>query len=247
MLKTLIADDESHARKLIVALLANEPDVQLLAESADGVNALACIRELEPDLVFMDIKMPGLSGLQVSRLLQAEHPPYIIFTTAYAEHALDAFAVDAVDYLLKPIDDERFRQALAKARNRLTQSAVAASANVPASISNRIAIKDGLRLHFFKTADIAYVKADGNYLHIHATDGKQTLIRGRLRDLEQQLGAAHFVRISRSVLLNLEQVVEMKPQQHGDCEFVLRSAERFLSGITYRDNVRRLLTEFSHS
>ncbi|MGH8378222.1 MAG: LytR/AlgR family response regulator transcription factor, partial [Gammaproteobacteria bacterium] len=112
MIKVLVVDDEPLARKRVTSLVSREQDLQLIGESGDGLDALAKIRELGPDLLFLDIKMPGLSGLELSRSLRAEKPPYIIFTTAYGQYAVDAFAVDAIDYLVKPFDRERFRHAI---------------------------------------------------------------------------------------------------------------------------------------
>ncbi len=260
MIKVLIADDEPLARKRIRDLMRHEQDLLLAGESGDGMDALAKVKQLSPDLVFLDIKMPGLSGLQLSRLLQADQPPYIIFTTAYGEHALEAFAVDAVDYLLKPFDKERFRQALDKIRTRLAHNAPVTTASgslhqampftPPAPIpslapraSGRITVKDGSRLKFLNLEDITYMESEGDYLHIYTASGQRAMIRERVRHMAQRLEGWTFVRINRSVILNLDYVKEMKPRQRGDYEFLLRTGERFASGITYRSAVRRLLAD----
>lgn len=260
MIKTLIIDDEPPARRRIRDLLASETDIQIVGESGDGLDAHEKIRALDPDLLFLDIKMPGLSGLQLSRLLREGKVPCIIFTTAYSEHAVDAFALEAVDYLLKPFDKERFRQALAKARSRMSAAPPSAAdmermvqrlsewtAELPAHPPGRLAVKDGTRLRFFNLPDISHLRSDGDYLHIHVAGGEHAMIRERMRDMEQRLKTCHFVRISRSVLINFDHVKEMKPTSHGDYEFVLRGGERLASGKTYRDTVRQLLTRIRES
>lgn len=236
-------------------LLRDESDMQIVAESGDGLDAHEKVRALEPDVLFLDIKMPGLSGLQLSHLLQTQKSPYIIFTTAYTEHAVDAFNVDAVDYLMKPFDKQRFREALAKARKRLAGAAPSAAelgdifrqlsglaAELPTRVPERIAVKDGTHLKFLVLRDITHMQSDGDYLHIHTTNGERTMIRERMRDMQQRLSSARFIRISRSLLINIDHIREMRPTAHGDYEFTLPAGERLASGKTYRETVRTLLT-----
>jgi two-component system, LytTR family, response regulator len=231
--------------------------MQIVAESGDGLDALEKVRELEPDCLFLDIKMPGLSGLELSRLLRNGKPPYIIFTTAYSEHAVAAFDVDAVDYLMKPFDKQRFHEALGRLRKRLAGIAPSAAdlerliqqlaglhTEPPASVPERIAIKDGTHLKFLVLRDISHMQSDGDYLHIHTMNGEHAMIRERMRDMQQRLVHGAFVRISRSVLINFDHVKEMKPTDRGDYEFILQSGQRLASGKTYRDAIRKLLTRF---
>lgn len=253
MIKVLVIDDEPQARKRILDLLRGEPELKVVGESEDGQDALDCIRVLQPDLLFLDIRIPGLSGLELGRLIADNKPPYIIFTTAYGEHALEAFAVDAVDYLLKPFDEERFQEALHKARQRIASGTAPTRADLErwtqtlaefsSGAPERLVVKDGTRVKFLNLRDIAYVHADGDYLQIHSSNGEHCMIRERLRDMELRLAARRFLRVSRSVLLNLDFVKELKPHQNGDYEFALHNGERFLSGPTYRETVRRLLTK----
>ncbi|MGH8371688.1 MAG: LytR/AlgR family response regulator transcription factor [Gammaproteobacteria bacterium] len=252
----MIVDDEPLARKRVRDLLHDETDVQIVAESGDGLDAHEKVRVLAPDILFLDIRMPGLSGLELSRLLQNDKPPYIIFTTAYSEHALAAFDVDAVDYLMKPFDRQRLHEALNRARKRLAGSGPSAAdlqrlvqqlsvltVDSSTHASERLAVKDGTHLKFLTLRDITHMHSDGDYLHIHTANGDHTLIRERIRDMQQRLARAAFVRISRSVLVNLDHVREMRPTTHGDYEFILANGERLSSGKTYRDTVRALLAQ----
>ena len=256
MIKTLIVDDEPLARKRIRDLLAGEKDFEIVGEGGDGLDAYEKVRDLEPDLLFLDIKMPGLSGLQLSRMLRAGKMPFIIFTTAYSEHAVEAFGLEAVDYLMKPFDQERFHQALVKARSRVAGPAPNAgewqqiiqrlselTAGLPAQPAERLSVKDGTRLKFFNLGDITHIHSDGDYLHIHTLGGERAMIRERMHTMEERLAGGRFLRISRSALINLDRVKEMRPTAHGDYEFILPGCEPLISGKTYRETVRRLLTQ----
>jgi two-component system LytT family response regulator len=257
LIRVLVVDDEPHARARIVDLLRGEADLTVVGESEDGQDALARIRELRPELLYLDIRMPGLSGLELSRLIAAEKPPYIIFTTAYGEHALAAFGVDAVDYLLKPFDEERFREALQKARQRilsgiaptqadvqrLTRNLAELNERLDARIPERLMVKDGPLIKFLLLRNITHMHADGDYVQIYMSNGEHSMIRDLLRDMERRVSGQRFFRVSRSVLLNLDFVREMKPHQSGDYEFVLQNGKRFVSGPTHRAAVRQLLAE----
>lgn len=249
IIKIIIIDDEPLARQRIRDLLQSEPDMHIVAESGDGLDAHAKIREFEPDIVFLDIKMPGLSGLELGELLKSGVAPSIIFTTAYSEHAVDAFGLDAVDYLMKPFDRQRFREALGKARNRLAAAPrIADVERIVDRLSGltdhpqqRLAVKDGTHIKFFVLRDITHIQSDGDYLHIHTVTGEHAMIRERMRDMQQRLISSSFVRINRSILVNFDHVREMKPASHGDYELLLSGGARFTSGATYRDTIRGLL------
>jgi two-component system LytT family response regulator len=241
------------------SLIREEADLELVGESGDGVDALAKIRDLRPELVFLDIKLPGMSGLELSRILRGDRSPYIVFTTAYSQYAPDAFNVDACDYLMKPFDVSRFREAVDKVRARLQSSGVTRSdtsvADLVAKLSGiaetlgagkpqRLGVKDGSKVKLMDLAEVTFIKADGDYLQIFKTDGSHALVRERMTNLMQRIGNAGFIRISRSVTVNLDYLSELKPHQRGDYEFVMKSGERFISGPTYRDTVRDLLARF---
>lgn len=258
MIKALVVDDEPLARKRLISLIGDEPDLQLVGESGDGVDALAKIEAFGPELLFLDIKLPGMSGLELSRSLHSERPPYIVFTTAYPQYAVDAFSMDAVDYLLKPFDRTRFAQALAKARERLHNPQPiehgtgldtllgqlnALTAGLTGRSAGRLAIKDGSRFKFLELADITHIQADGDYLHVHTVNGERSMIRERMQQLERRLAGGSFVRVSRSVMLNLRHLKEMKPKQRGDYEFAMKNGEHFASGTTYRSVVKKLIAD----
>lgn len=258
VIKVLVVDDEPLARKRLTNLITHETDLALVGESGDGVDALAKIEALGPELLFLDIKMPGMSGLELGRSLRSEKPPYIIFTTAYTQYAVDAFSVDAVDYLLKPFDRERFHHAVDKARERLKDpTPISSGSNFDALLARlselatglsgqsagRLAIKDGTRYKFLELADITHVHADGDYLNVHTVNGERSMIRERMQEMERRLANGSFVRVSRSVMLNLRHLKEMKPRQRGDYEFILKNGEHFASGTTYRSAIKKLIAE----
>lgn len=255
VITAMIVDDEPLARKRVRDLLRAETDIQIVAESGDGFDARTKLQQLRPDILFLDIKMPGLSGLELARLLKDHQAPCIIFTTAYSEHALDAFDLDAVDYLMKPFDRQRFVEALTRARNRLAASSrnngeverivrqlSGLSAELPERSKDRLAVKDGTHIKFFILRDISYLQSDGDYLHVYTVTGEHAMTRERMRDMEQRLSKSRFVRISRSLLINFEHVKEMKPSTHGDYEFLLPDGKSFVSGKTYREAIRNLLS-----
>jgi two-component system, LytTR family, response regulator len=256
MIRVLIVDDEPHARQKLSQLIQTAGDLELLGNCKNGVEALAAIRKQRPDLVFLDIQMPELGGFEVLKSL-GDKPPYVIFTTAYSEYAAQAFEVEAVDYLLKPFDITRFERALSRAR-RLIGGGGEATAAEPgvdfgrlASLLDkrlgkaRILVKVGSGIRPMDLAGIFYVESEGDYLLL-AVAGEKLRIRERMKDIEEQVSDAGFVRIHRSVLVNLEHVREMKPKKHGDYEFLMADGARFVSGATYRGNVRRILEQRTH-
>lgn len=248
LIRVLVVDDEPPARNRIKSLIKDHADLVLVGESGDGADALHKVDELTPDLLFLDIRMPGMTGLELGRALRGDRRPYIVFTTAYDEYAVDAFNVDAVDYLVKPFDKARFREALGRVRSRF---AAGAPVSVPelekllerlaAQGPERLAVKDGTRLRLLDLPEITYVQADGDYLDIHMTGGDHFLVRERFGSLERRIPAESFVRISRSVLLNIRYVNEIRAGDRANYIFGLKSGERFVSGTTYRDTVRALV------
>ena len=248
LIRVLVVDDEPPARNRIKSLIKEHADLVLVGESGDGVDALHKVGELAPDLVFLDIRMPGMTGLELGRALRGDKRPYIVFTTAYDEYAVDAFSVDAVDYLVKPFDKARFREALGRVRSRFATGAPPPTPELgkllerlAAQGPERLAVKDGTRLRLLDLPEITYVQADGDYLDIHMAGGEHLLVRERMGGLEQRIPAESFVRISRSVMLNIRHVSEIRPGERANYVFSLKSGERFVSGTTYRDAVRSLV------
>jgi two-component system LytT family response regulator len=257
MIRVLIVDDEPHARQKLTQLVQTTGDLELLGTCNNGVEALAAIRKQQPDLVFLDIQMPELGGFEVLKSL-GDGRPYVIFTTAHSEYAAQAFEVEAVDYLLKPFDITRFERALGRARRLIGGGDAAPAASEPnpefdrlASLldrrlgKTRLLVKVGSGIRPVHVAGIFYVESEGDYLHV-AIAGERLRIRERMKDIEEQVGDAGFVRIHRSVLVNLEHVREMKPKKHGDYEFLMADGARFVSGATYRGNVRNILERRAH-
>ena len=201
-MRVIIVDDEDLARGLVREFLGSHTDIEIVAECANGFDAVKAITELDPDLVFLDIQMPKLNGFEVVEL--AGRKARYIFVTAYDQYALKAFEVHAVDYLLKPYSQKRFDEALAHARTSLggALEAVISEAQARSKPLGRVLIRDGAKVHVIGVDKIDYIEAQDDYVQIHA-DGKGYLKNQRLAELESQLDADAFVRIHRSYILNL--------------------------------------------
>jgi two-component system, LytTR family, response regulator len=235
-LRVLIADDEPPARARVRRFLADEPDVLAIHEAWDGPTTLRVIREAAPDIVFLDITMPGMSGIDIAESLPAGAGPHIIFVTAHDDFAVRAFDVPAVDFLLKPFDDKRFRRALDRARKTLTLQRstddVARLARLVHRLGaparphlERILVEDGHRRTIIAFADVDRVEADRNYVLLH-TGRAVHRVRGTITDLEAQLDPAQFARVSRGTIVALKSVAHLEPAGHGDYDITLRDGVR---------------------
>ena len=243
-----IVDDEPLARERIRTLLTTEPDIEVIAECASGADALAAFRTRTPDLVFLDVQMPELDGFALLRELSPPLP-VVIFATAFDEHAVAAFEVHALDYLLKPFKPARFRAALARAREQLAKKSdgdttcrllalLEARPKGPAHLA-RLAVRDRDRIRFIKTTDIDWLEASGNYVVIHT--GKENLImRETLAALEAQLSPEDFFRLSRSALVRLDRVKEVEPTFNDEHVVVLATGARLPLTRGLRDLQARL-------
>ena len=221
-LRAILVDDEALARDLLREHLARHPDVKILAECANGLDAVKAIGELAPDLVFLDIRMPGLDGFEVLELLpkREDGGPAVVFVTAYDEFALKAFDANAVDYLLKPFDRARFEAALERARRRRgLPPAAAAAARGPGPLA-RVVVKDGATITILPVASIEWVKAEDDYVLLRAR-GRNHLKQETLATLEAQLPAERFVRIHRSYVLALDRLDRLRPTPTGGQEALL--------------------------
>jgi two-component system LytT family response regulator len=228
MIRALIVDDEEPARAKLRRWLGPEPDIEIAGEFADGLSAAHSIMTGSPDVIFLDIQMPGLSGLQVAAQLEPGTAPLVVFVTAFDAHALAAFDLNAVDYLLKPYDEERFRRALDRVRERFQapeyrQSAIRV-AREQTGVSDRLLVPTGDELRMIDSAGIHSLEADDNYVKVH-TAGHTYLLRRTLRDLLQQLGEQRFVRIHKSVAVNIAEIDALTPLFKGDYELRLRSGK----------------------
>ncbi|HEY1990840.1 MAG TPA: LytTR family DNA-binding domain-containing protein [Gammaproteobacteria bacterium] len=252
MIKVLVVDDEPHARQKLVRFIDMEPDLKLAGVCQNGLELVEKVRELHPDLLFLDVQMPELSGFEALERMDREHRPYVIFTTAYSEYGAQAFEVEAVDYLLKPFDAGRFERAVNRARRLFERQARVGSDAVARQVEaalerrlgrRRLMVKVGTAIRPLDPGEILYLRSAGDYLKLKLP-AEELRIRERMKDIEEQLAdAGVFVRIHRSALVNLAHVREMKPKQHGDYEFRMSDGMRLVSGATYRANVRRLLEQ----
>lgn len=213
-IRAVIVDDEELARQIVREMLKPYADIEIMAECANGFDAVRTISELKPDLVFLDIQMPKLDGFEVLELIGRDFA--VIFATAYDEHALRAFEVHAVDYLLKPFRAERFDAALKRARERIGQKLpaqpeqLAAAARAPGQYAERIVVKDGTRVQIIPVAKLDYVEAQDDYIAL-ASAGKKYLKQQTISSLEASLDPNTFVRIHRSCIVNLERVTRLEP------------------------------------
>jgi len=252
VIRVLVIDDEPHARLKLAQFIERTPDLELVGVCQNGREALAAIRARRPDLMFLDIQMPEMDGFAMLEALKGEKLPYLVFTTAYSEHAARAFEVEAVDYLLKPFDQSRFERAVDRARRLMeAHPGLAPAADVAEQLSKlldrhlgkaRILVKVGNAIRPLDPAAILYAQAEGDYLRLVLRE-EELRIRERMKDIEEQVADAGFVRIHRSVLVNLDHVKEMKPKKHGDYEFRMADGVSFVSGSTYRGNVKRILEQ----
>ena len=245
-IRALIADDEPLARKGVLAMLKAETDIEVIGESADGLETVAAIQEKSPDLVFLDVQMPGLDGFGVIEHVGVERMPVVIFVTAYDLHALRAFQVHAIDYLLKPLEAERFHVALGRARALLQQhefseinqklTSLLHTLRANRAYPERFVIKSLGSIEVVKVDDIHWVEAEGDYVRLHA-NGKSYLMREKISALENQLDPATFVRIHRSIIVRIDRIAALKPQSNSDHEVVLRDGRRLSLSRTYHDRV----------
>ena len=252
-IRTLIVDDEPIAREKLRTLLSREPDIELVGEGGDGAVAIESILRLEPDLVFLDVQMPEIDGFDVIDAIGPGHVPVVVFVTAPDTHAQGAFERHALDYLLKPFDQERLAASLARARNELRRDGAGESLRrgIQALLADlraerrwltRIVVKERGRVHFVGAAQIDWIEAAGNYLTLHAR-GEQHLVRETMRALEQRLDPARFLRVHRSAIVNVERIVELRPGPHGDLVVVLAGGVELSASRGYSDRLRERMNE----
>jgi two-component system LytT family response regulator len=264
--RVLIVDDEPLAREGIRLLLERDPEIEVVGECADGAEAVRAALEHEPDLLLLDVQMPEMDGFQVLRALPEEQLPVVIFITAYDHYALKAFEVHALDYLLKPFDDERFERALARAKAQLRRDQIgelsrnlaallgaydAMQARVggavtragPAATSSylsRLVVKSGGRIVFLDAADVDWIEAADYYVRLH-TGGKTHLLRESMAALEAKLDPARFARIHRSAIVNLDRVRELQPWFRGQHAVILKDGTRLTLSRSLRSRLEELL------
>ena len=254
-IRTVIADDEELARRGLRALSQRCEDLELICECANGQEAVDAIRRHRPDLVFLDVQMPGKTGFDVISALADAQRPHVVFVTAYDKFALRAFEVHALDYLLKPVNEDRFDAAVARVQeamshvtdNAIVQRVRQAAANLKVAISpskgpavDRLPIKVNGRIMVIRVADIDWIEADGDYVSVHV-GGKTWLMRETIAAVELRLALSGFVRIHRSTLVNAERVKELQPQDKGEYTVILNDGTELKLTRNYRTSVERLV------
>lgn len=254
-LRTLIVDDEPLARERVRMMLGMHDDVAVIGEVGDGQQAVEAIRDQHPDLVFLDVQMPGLDGFGVLRELEGEDLPHVVFVTAYDQYALKAFDVHALDYVLKPFNAERFGQALQRARAAITTRhegesvvdrdhlrSLVASLTAEQREKQRIVVKSSGRVFFVKVDDIDWIEAEGNYVRLHM--GAQShLLRETMKGMESVLDAGQFIRIHRSTIVNADRIRELQPLFHGEYAVILRDGTRLVASRGPDNRLKKLLAE----
>jgi len=235
-LQILVVDDEEWARSNVTALLRRDADIGSIAECGSGAAAIEAIRKSNPDVVFLDVQMPECDGFDVLEMLGSDLPPVIIFVTAYDHYALRAFEAGALDYLLKPFDDARFRRALQRAKDRL------ASSGQQQQRPQRLVVKTPGQLLFVNAADVDWIEAAGYYACLHVGNSTH-ILRRTLLELERDLGDDKFIRIHRSIIVNLERIGGLELRESGEYEVVLKSKVRLRMSRRYRKRLQERLTD----
>jgi two-component system LytT family response regulator len=249
-IRTLIVDDEELARDRIRSLLEEQADVEIIGSCEDGESALATIERERPDLVFLDVQMPGMTGFEVVEALDPSKLPAVVFVTAHDGHAIRAFEIHALDFLLKPFDQSRFERALDRARAQVQRGKTAVIDSRLVSFleelreerkySERLIVKTSGRVFFVRTEDIDWVEASGNYVKIH-TKGEAHLLRESMKNMEAKLDPKIFVRIHRSHIVNIDRIKELEPWFHGEYIVILRDGTRLTASRVFSDRLSALI------
>lgn len=263
-LRTLIVDDEALARRGLCLRLQGITDVEIVGECANGRQALKAIQELDPDLIFLDIQMPGINGFEVVKNLQQDHMPAVVFVTAFDQYAIKAFDVFALDYILKPADEAHLSRALDRARrhraekqtlsdkHKLLAAIGALTGKTPAELDDwldqanntpypdKIAIKDGDVITLLPVAEIAWIDAAGDYMCVHAGDAVH-IMRTTMKALETRLDPARFQRIHRSTIVNVKCVRSISPHMNGEYHLLLEGGMRLKMSRNYKDCLEKLI------
>jgi two-component system, LytTR family, response regulator len=255
VIRTVIADDEDLARKKLRVLLDRLKPFEVVKECNDGKHTIEAVRNLKPDLLLLDIQMPDLDGFEVLKAIQGYSPLITIFTTAYDEYAIRAFEANAVDYLLKPFDEDRLRRALSKAQSELDKERAQLltrrmvewfsdppNSPQPLKEDNRLVVKSSGRIIFLDLNDVDWIGAAANYVRLHVAK-ESYLLRGSIGTVSVRLNRAKFVRIHRSAIVNIDKVKELQPCNTGEYMVVLKSGKELPCSRTYRDNLRQFINK----
>jgi two-component system LytT family response regulator len=238
-ISVLLVDDEPLAREGLRLLLAPDPDVAAIHEARDGREAVAAIRRLRPDLVLLDVQMPEMDGLAVVREIGPGRMPATIFVTAHDRHAVEAFEIHAVDYLLKPVGRERFAAAMARAKAGLAGTGERITSLMESRRLTRFAVRSGAKTLLIAVEDVDWIGAAENYVELHAGRAVH-LVRAGMNAVEKALDPAVFLRIHRSVIVNVTRIRELEPSEHGEYLVTLASGVRLRSGRSYHEALSAL-------
>ena len=249
-IRTLVVDDEPLARERLTSLLSAEQDIEVVGQCRDGEEAVTAIVDHSPDLVFLDVQMPAMNGFEVIDAVGPERMPLVIFVTAYDQHALRAFQVRALDYVLKPFDRERFQEALQRARAHIQRDetgdlgrrllALVKDLRRDQPKTDRLVVKSGGRLFFLRADEIDWIEAAGNYVRLHVGTTSH-LLRETMNAIEGRLDPEKFFRIHRSRIVNMERIQEMQPWLNGEYAVVLRTGTRLTLSRGYREKLQERL------
>jgi two-component system LytT family response regulator len=249
-IRVLLVDDEPLARDMLREMLQSDPQVRIVGESCNGREALEAIRAESPELIFLDVQMPEVGGFEVLASLQKEKIPYVIFVTAYDQYAVRAFEVQALDYLLKPFDQERFDLSWQRAKAQLLRDrnggmdqrilTLLEELKTGKNYLERLVIKAAGRIYFLETEEIDWIEAEGNYVSVHSAK-KTHLLRETISSLEAQLDPKKFVRIHRSSIIRLDFIQELQPWFHGEYRVILRDGTQLTLSRNHREKLQEAL------
>jgi two-component system LytT family response regulator len=247
-IRALIVDDEPLAREIVREMLRRDPELEIVGEAGNGLEAVAAIEEHAPDIVFLDVQMPEMDGFGVLEAVSCERLPAVIFVTAYDQYAVRAFEVHAFDYILKPFDWERFEEALGRAKAQIRRDddlgqkldALLQEMKRRPGYVERIIIKTNGRVIFLRTEEIDWIEAEGNYVRLHV--GKESFLqRETISSLEARLDGREFPRIHRSTIVNIDRVQELRPWFQGDYCVILRDGTQLPLSRNYWEKLKQLL------
>jgi two-component system LytT family response regulator len=250
LIRVLLVDDEPLAREMLREMLQGDPHVEIVGESGNGREAVEAIRSHSPDLVFLDVQMPEVGGFEVLASLEKTEIPHVIFVTAYDQYAVRAFDVHALDYLLKPFDQERFDLSWQRARAQIMRDrnggmdqrilTLLEELKADRNYLERLVIKASGRIYFLETNEIDWIEAEGNYVSVHS--GKKShLLRETISSLEAQLDPKKFVRVHRSSIVRLDRIKELQPWFHGEYRIILHDGTQLTLSRNQRDKLQEAL------
>jgi two-component system LytT family response regulator len=250
MIRVLLVDDELLAREMLREMLQSDPQVAIVGESVNGREALEAIQAHRPDLLFLDVQMPELGGFELLASLGTAQLPHVIFVTAYDQYAVRAFEVHALDYLLKPFDQERFDASWQRAKAQIERERAGGADQRILSLLEelkagskyleRLVIKANGRIYFLETSEIDWIEAEGNYVSVH-TAKKSHLLRETISGLESQLDPKKFVRVHRSSIVRLDSIRELHPWFHGEYRIILHDGTQLTLSRNHRDRLQEAL------